>query len=164
MEPNKEYNIEKIAEITTSEDDFDSKADITELTYSLLKKEHTEEWARLWNISKITIDGDDEAMFALNYSLYHLNCIAPREMHGKSIAARGLSGQVYKGAVFWDTEMFMVDYFMHTDPEVAKTLIDYRISTLDGARQKAKEYGLEGAYYAWESQEGGFEGCSDYIL
>lgn len=164
MEPNKEYNIEKIAEITTSEDDFDSKADITELTYSLLKKEHTEEWARLWNISKITIDGDDEAMFALNYSLYHLNCIAPREMHGKSIAARGLSGQVYKGAVFWDTEMFMVDYFMHTDPEVAKTLIDYRISTLDGARQKAKEYGLEGAYYAWESQEGGFEGCSDYNI
>lgn len=41
-------------------------------------------------------------------------------MKGKSIPARGLSGQVYKGAVFWDTEMFMIDYYIHTAPEVAK--------------------------------------------
>ena len=38
----------------------------------------------------------------------------------------------------------------------------YRIETIGRARTKAKEYGLEGAYYAWESQEGGYEGCSDY--
>ena len=113
-------------------------------------------------MSYIKIDGDEEVERDINYSIYHLNCIAPRNMKDKSIAARGLSGQVYKGAVFWDTEMFMIDYFMHTEPEVAKTLIGYRISTLDGARKKAKEYGLDGAYYAWESQEGGFEGCSDY--
>ena len=103
-------------------------------------------------------------MYALNYSIYHLNCIAPREMKGKSIAARGLSGQVYKGAVFWDTEMFMIDYYINTDPQIAKTLLQYRIDTIDGARAKAKEYGLKGAYYAWESQEGGYEGCSDYNI
>ncbi|MDD6763778.1 MAG: glycoside hydrolase family 65 protein [Clostridiales bacterium] len=161
-EPQKEYSIEKIAEITTSEDDFEPKGDITEITYQELKAEHIAEWARIWDISKITIDGDDEAMYALNYSIYHLNCIAPREMKSKSIAARGLSGQVYKGAVFWDTEMFMIDYYIHTEPEIAKTLLQYRIDTLNGARKKAKEYGLKGAYYAWESQEGGYEGCSDY--
>ena len=161
-EPEKEYSIEKIAEITTSEDDFDPQGEITEITYTELKAEHTAEWARIWDISKITIDGDDEAMYALNYSIYHLNCIAPREMKGKSIAARGLSGQVYKGAVFWDTEMFMIDYYIHTEPQIAKTLLQYRIDTLDGARKKAKEYGLKGAYYAWESQDGGYEGCSDY--
>lgn len=161
-EPQKEYSIEKIAEITTSEDDFEPQGDITEITYEQLKAEHTAEWARIWDISKITIDGDDDAMYALNYSIYHLNCIAPREMKGKSIAARGLSGQVYKGAVFWDTEMFMIDYYIHTEPKIAKTLLQYRIDTLDGARKKAKEYGLKGAYYAWESQDGGYEGCSDY--
>ena len=101
-------------------------------------------------------------MHNLNYSIYHLNCIAPRNLSSMSIPARGLSGQVYKGAVFWDTEMFMIDYFLHTEPQIAKTLIKYRIDTLDGARIKAKEYGLDGAYYAWESQEGGFEACSDY--
>ena len=163
-EPNREYSIEKLAEITTSEDDFESKGNITEIEYSELKAEHIAAWAKIWDISKITIDGDDEAMYALNYSIYHLNCIAPREMHGKSIAARGLSGQVYKGAVFWDTEMFMIDYYIYTDPAVAKTLLQYRIDTLDGARKKAKEYGLKGAYYAWESQEGGYEGCSNYNI
>ncbi len=163
-EPHKEYSIEKIAEITTSEDDFEPIGDIRDITYQELKAEHTAAWAKIWDISKITIDGDDDAMYALNYSIYHLNCIAPREMKGKSIAARGLSGQVYKGAVFWDTEMFMIDYYIHTDPQIAKTLLQYRIDTIDGARAKAKEYGLNGAYYAWESQEGGYEGCSDYNI
>lgn len=163
-EPHKEYCIEKIAEITTSEDDFEPIGDIRDITYQELKAEHTAAWAKIWDISKITIDGDDNAMYALNYSIYHLNCIAPREMKGKSIAARGLSGQVYKGAVFWDTEMFMIDYYIHTEPETAKNLLQYRIATIDGARAKAKEYGLKGAYYAWESQEGGYEGCSDYNI
>ena len=59
-------------------------------------------------------------------------------MKGKFIAARGLSGQVYKGTVFWYTEMFMIDYYIHTDPEVAKMLLQYRIDTPDGARKKQR--------------------------
>ena len=81
-------------------------------------------------------------------------------MKNKSIAARGLSGQVYKGAVFWDTEMFMIDYYIHTEPQIVRTLIEYRIDTLQGAKNKAGEYGLDGAYYAWESQEGGYVKCT----
>ncbi len=158
----KEYTFEKIAEITTSVDDFGINGKIDELNYCELKAEHKAEWDKIWDVSEIHIDGDDEAEYALNYSIYHLNCIAPRNMKGKSIPARGLSGQVYKGAVFWDTEMFMIDYYIHTAPKAAKTLLQYRIDTLDGARTKAREYGLDGAYYAWESQEGGYEGCSDY--
>ena len=38
----------------------------------------------------------------------------------------------------------------------------YRIDTLAGAQKKAKEYGFDGAFYAWESQEGGFDACTDY--
>lgn len=162
VKADKEYTFEKIAEITTSADDFGTNGKIDELNYRELKAEHKAEWDKIWDISEIHIDGDIEAEYALNYSIYHLNCIAPRNMKGKSISARGLSGQVYKGAVFWDTEMFMIDYYIHTNPEVAKTLLQYRIDTLNGAKTKAKEYGLDGAYYAWESQEGGYEGCSDY--
>ena len=157
-----EYTFTKIASVSTSCDDFDNTKNISDFTYEKEKEKHILAWADIWDKSYVEIDGDSEAEFALNYSLYHLNCIAPRNMKNKSIAARGLSGQVYKGAVFWDTEMFMIDYYIHTEPQIAKTLIGYRIDTLDGARNKAKEYNLDGAYYAWESQEGGFEGCSDY--
>lgn len=159
-----EYTFEKVALITASCDQIPCEKTADKLSYEDEKSRHIAAWAKIWDISLVEIEGDDEAMLALNYSIYHLNCIAPRNMSGISIPARGLSGQVYKGAVFWDTEMFMIDYYIHTDPAVAKTLIEYRIDTICGARNKAKEYGLDGAYYAWESQEGGFEACSDYNI
>ncbi len=79
-----------------------------------------------------------------------------------SVPARGLSGQTYKGAVFWDSELFMLDYFLYCQPEIAKSMVRYRIETLPGALQKAAEYGLKGAFYAWESQENGYDACSDH--
>ncbi|GHV35900.1 putative glycosyl hydrolase YcjT [Clostridia bacterium] len=131
-------------------------------SYDALKAASLKRWEELWAVGAVEIDGDDEAERAVNYSLYHLNCIAPREGETLSIPARGLSGQTYKGAIFWDTEIFMLDYFLLTRPEVARSLVRYRIETLPGALEKAKQYGYEGAFYAWESQEGGFDACSDY--
>lgn len=163
-ENGKKYEFKKVCLISTSIDDNPCQEDITILSYDKLKNESINAWRKIWDISAIEIVGDDEAELALNYSIYHLNCIAPRNLKNKSIAARGLSGQVYKGAVFWDTEMFMIDYYVHTEPKIAKTLIDYRISTLGGAKIKAAEYGLDGAFYAWESQEGGFEGCTPFKM
>jgi len=130
--------------------------------YAKVLADHVAEWEKKWNISEVIIDGDAAAMEALNYSIYHLHCIAPRHADNLSIAARGLSGQTYKGAVFWDTEMFMLDFFLLTEPSVAKSLLKYRIDTLEGAKRKAKDYGYQGAFYAWESQEGGYDACSDY--
>ena len=157
-----EYSLEKTILVYASCDENVCEISADKLSYEELKADHTSAWAKIWDISAVEIEGDDEAMKALNYSIYHLNCIAPRKLSGISIPARGLSGQVYKGAVFWDTEMFMIDYYIHTEPAIAKTLIQYRVDTLCGAREKANQYGLDGAYYAWESQEGGFEACSDY--
>jgi len=159
---NEKYSFERVAAVHTSVDDIKYTDDVEGTSYEEQLHLHKAAWDSIWDISEIVIDGDERAMHAINYSIYHLNCIAPRGLKGKSIPARGLSGQVYKGAVFWDTEMFMMDYYIHTEPEVAKTLIEYRIDTLNGAKIKASEYGLDGAYYAWESQEGGYEACSDF--
>jgi len=117
-------------------------------------------WAELWKVSDVQIDGDPEAQLALRYSMYQLLIAAPAGSSVGSIPARGLSGQVYKGAIFWDTEMFMLPFFLHTQPDLAKNLLLYRCRTLDGARRKAKEYGFEGAFYAWESQDTGDDACT----
>jgi nigerose phosphorylase len=130
--------------------------------YAAALEEHKEKWDALWDRSDVEIEGDDYARRALRYSLYHLQIIAPRHAGNLSIPARGLSGQTYKGAVFWDTEMFIAPFFLYTDPEVAKGFIRYRIATLDGARRKAAEYGYRGAFYAWESQETGDDACSHF--
>jgi nigerose phosphorylase len=130
--------------------------------YEAVRDEHTRAWERLWTASDVVIEGDQAAQHALRYSLYHLLAIAPYHTDGTSIPARGLSGQVYKGAVFWDTELFMLPFFVHSQPAVARKLLAYRVAGLGGAREKAREYGYEGAFYAWESQEGGVDACTHF--
>ena len=130
--------------------------------YDKLLAEHEQIWQQLWRVSDVQIQGDEEAQHALRYSLYHLLVIAPYHTQATSIPARGLSGQVYKGAIFWDTEMFMFPFFVHTNPAIAKTLLEYRVTGLPGARDKARQYGYDGAFYAWESQEGGFDACTEF--
>lgn len=131
-----------------------------EAGYEQLLQAHREVWAERWLQSDCLIEGDAAAQFALRYSIYQLLIIAPGQSEKVSIPARGLSGQVYKGAVFWDTEMFMLPFFLHSDPKVARNLLMYRIHTLDGARRKATEYGFLGAFYAWESQDSGDDACT----
>jgi len=132
------------------------------LGYQSLHSAHMTAWGEFWKEADVEVEGDDEAQFALRYSLYHLLAVAPPPDKNLSIPARGLSGQVYKGAIFWDTEMFMVPFFLSALPEIAKNLLMYRYHTLDGARRKAREYGFEGAFYAWESQENGDDACTHF--
>jgi trehalose/maltose hydrolase-like predicted phosphorylase len=128
--------------------------------YDELYAESSKKWEDRWKASDVVITGDEEAQFALRYSIYHLLAIAPTHTDNISIPARGLSGQVYKGGIFWDTEMFMLPFFVYTNPSVARNLVKYRCNTLDGARRKAKEYGYKGAFYAWESQDTGDDACT----
>ncbi|WP_461198742.1 glycosyl hydrolase family 65 protein [Enterococcus sp. N249-2] len=123
---------------------------------------HQNKWDELWKSADVEVEGDPEAQRAIRYSIYHLLSLGPRHAQNLSIPARGLSGQTYKGAVFWDTEMFLFPFFLRTEPAVAKALLNYRVETLPGALKKAAMYGYEGAFYAWESQEGGYDATSDY--
>ena len=127
---------------------------------------HNAHWAKKWEYCDVKIDGDDEAQLALRYSIFQLLIVAPVKGSANSIPARALSGQVYKGAIFWDTEMFMFPFFLYTHPEKAVELMRYRIKTLDGARRKAKTEGAgyRGAFYAWESQESGDDACTYFNI
>jgi trehalose/maltose hydrolase-like predicted phosphorylase len=168
--PNIEYTIYKYVSVYNSNDGVDdivaaASHDVSQAAkfgYSTCFAAHAKRWKERWNISNIKIEGDEEADIALRYSIYHLQIIAPHHTDQTSIAARGLSGQTYKGAVFWDTEMFLLPFYLYTDPQTARNLIKYRMKTLEGARRKAHEYGFRGAFYAWESQETGDDACSNY--
>lgn len=168
--PNEEYTIYKYVAVYTGNDETPNiREDCAALAlkaasagYDKAHNEHASKWKSRWEDSDVIIVGDENDQLALRYSIYQLQIIAPVHSHGQSIPARGLSGQTYKGAIFWDTEMFMLPFFLHTAPEVAKSLVNYRIKALDGARKKAASYGHRGAFYAWESQEKGEDACSDF--
>ncbi|MDP4088774.1 MAG: glycosyl hydrolase family 65 protein [Bacillota bacterium] len=169
-DPMTEYTIYKYVSVYTGNDEacnivaecLRSAQKAAEEGYEKNYEAHVAKWKDRWDISDVLIEGNDDDQLALRYSIYQLQIIAPVHSDKLSIPARGLSGQTYKGAIFWDTEMFMLPFFLHTAPEAAMNLVNYRIRTLHGAREKAKYYGYKGAFYAWESQEDGQDGCSDF--
>ncbi len=169
-QPDMEYVFFKFVTIYTGNDYIDvSKKTYLKSCYNI-SPEHYDDilvrnkiiWEKIWKRSDVIIKGDKYIQFALRFSIYNLLIIAPVHSDSISIPARGLSGQVYKGAVFWDTEIFMLPFFILTDPATVKNILKYRYHGLSGARKKAKEYGYKGAFYAWESQDNGYEACTEF--
>jgi len=115
------------------------------------------EWQAKWAESDVAIDGDPDATRAVRFNIYHLLIAANGTDPRVNIGANSLSGERYRGHTFWDTEVFMLPFFIYTQPETARALLLYRYHTLDGARRNARDGGFRGARYAWESADTGAE-------
>jgi trehalose/maltose hydrolase-like predicted phosphorylase len=118
---------------------------------------HVDTWRRRWDAAGVRIVGDDLVQRALHFAVYHLIAAANSADERISIGARGLTGDAYRGHIFWDTEIYMLPFYVFTDPPTARSLLMYRYHTLDAARRKAKAHGYKGALYAWESADTGDE-------
>jgi alpha,alpha-trehalose phosphorylase len=71
------------------------------------------------------------------------------------MGAKGLSGEGYEGHYFWDTEMYVLPVFAYTEPNVARTLLDYRYGKLEQARSRARILGHDkGALFPWRTING----------
>ena len=114
-------------------------------------------WRAKWADSDVTIDGDPDTTRAVRFNIYQLLIAANESDPRVNIGANALSGERYRGHAFWDTEVFMLPFFIYTQPETARALLLYRYHTLDGARQNARDGGFRGARYAWESAGTGVE-------
>ncbi len=112
-----------------------------------------------WSDADIRIDGSksDEDQLALRYNIFQLMQAAPEHTELASIGARGLTGEMYEGSIFWDTEIFMLPFFTFTRPSAAKKLLRYRVNTLPQARKHAKSNLLDGAMYGWQVNLNGEE-------
>ncbi len=127
-----------------------------------LLRRHREAWQARWADANIALEGDQQADLALRFSVYHMIATAHPTNEAVSVGARGLSGMSYFNHVFWDTEIFVVPFFIYTHPETARTLLSYRYRNLDGARQKAHDMGFKGALFPWESADRGVETTPPY--
>ncbi|NJL65468.1 MAG: beta-phosphoglucomutase [Methylacidiphilales bacterium] len=125
--------------------------------YPILLKEHQQAWEQVWDKSDVAVEGDVRAALAIRYNLFQLLISAPANDDKVSIPAKTLSGFGYRGHVFWDTEIFILPFFIYTQPALARNLLTYRYHTIGGARRKATHYGYKGAMYSWESADTGDE-------
>ncbi|MHC0037088.1 glycoside hydrolase family 65 protein [Pseudoneobacillus sp. C159] len=132
------------------------------MEYDLLKNQHAKVWEQLWNNSDIKLTGIDQFQQSIRFSLYHLLRSNVRKDSRVSIDAKGHSGEAYFGRYFWDTEIFILPFFIYTNPDAAKNLVLYRYQTLKGAKLNAERYGYQGARFAWESGLTGEEQCPNW--
>lgn len=120
-------------------------------------QKHSTYFNKRWKNAEAKINGDLNAQISLNFALYQLISVGEFSGVSTSIPARGLSGEAYKGHVFWDTEMFLIPFYIFTNPLLARDLILYRYNTLAQAKENAKKENLKGASFAWESTDTGEE-------
>jgi len=131
--------------------------DALKTNFSTLLKDHTQAWEKLWKKADITIGGTANIQSNIRFNIYHMLVCMHSDAGLSSIGARTLSGEGYRGHIFWDAEIFLLPFYLFTFPKVAKNMLIYRYKRLDQARKIAKNNGYSGAQFAWESADTGEE-------
>lgn len=120
--------------------------------YERLFEESRKEWHNFWKTHDVQIDTDRVFdQLSLRFAVYHLHIMNNADDNRLGVGAKGLSGEEYKGHSFWDTEIFLMPYYLFEEPGAARKLLEYRYKILKGARQKAAKAGYKGAMYPWEA-------------
>lgn len=165
---NKTLTVEKIISVHTSRDKHpedesykfetirrQSHEELTleaEKGYDELFQESCRKWEKYWNHVNVEIESENPFdQLTIRFAQYHMYIMAPSHDARFGIGAKGLTGEGYKGHSFWDSEIFILPYFLYTNPSIARSLLEYRYHTLDEARKKAQDHGYKGAMYPWES-------------
>ena len=126
------------------------------LSYEKLLASQEAAWQKIWKSADIQIDGDAEAQQLVHKLMFDL-LQSTRPGMSESIAPESLSGDFYKGHIFWDAEIWMFPALLPQHPPYARTILDYRFKHLPEARAQAKKSGYQGADFPWESAASGNE-------
>lgn len=126
--------------------------------YADLQKKYLNDF---WEFADVKIEGDEKMQQGLRFNLFHLVQSVGKD-RWSNISAKGLSGEGYEGHYFWDTEIYIFPFFLFTNSDLAKNLLNYRYNILDFARKRARQMGHNiGALYPWRTIAG--DECSPFF-
>ena len=107
--------------------------------YDKLLEEQITAWAKIWEMSDITIDGDVKAQQGIRFNIFQLNQTYSGKDSRLNIGPKGFTGEKYGGSTYWDTEAYCIPFYMATkDQQVARNLLTYRYNQLDKAIENAE--------------------------
>lgn len=166
----REYRVDRWICVFTSRDTKDVREacerklrTLREQSMATALQVHEARWDCVWESAVLEIEGDREIQEALRFNQYHLLIAAPLTQDlDTSIPAKTLSGEWYKGHVFWDTEIYALPFFIYTQPAAARNMLMYRYRRLDAARENAVKLGYAGALWPWESAASGLDETPDW--
>ncbi len=106
-----------------------------------------------WLNADVVIEGQPAIQQATRWCLFQLaQATARSDQHG--IPAKGLTGSGYEGHYFWDTEIYLVPFLVHTNPRVARNVLRFRVGLLPKARERARVLSQQGALFPWRTING----------
>ncbi|MEZ4788274.1 MAG: glycoside hydrolase family 65 protein [Flavobacterium haoranii] len=115
-----------------------------EIGYNQLFENQKQAWAKIWEMSDITIDGDVKAQQGIRFNIFQLNQTYLGKDSRLNIGPKGFTGEKYGGSTYWDTEAYCIPFYMATkDQQVARNLLAYRYNQLDKAIENAEKLGFK---------------------
>lgn len=169
LEAGERYRFSVVSSVIASEHVSDPRNEAERLSiFAMLEgrdrlvARHEAAWVELWE-SDIIIEGNPQDQRDVRSALYHLYSFA-REGTAYSLSPMGLSGLGYNGHVFWDTELWMYPPLLLLQPDIARSLLDYRFARMEAARAKAFAHGFDGVMFPWESNDTGEESTPVWAL
>jgi trehalose/maltose hydrolase-like predicted phosphorylase len=120
--------------------------------FDKVRRENRSVWADLWQ-GRLLLHGADQRWQAIaDASFFYLHTSA----HPSSQFSTSMFGlaywpnyHYYRGHVMWDIECFALPVFLLTHPQIAKSMLGYRLGRLAAARNNAAMNGYLGLQFPW---------------
>jgi len=164
LQKNQSLVINRVMAIATSHETKDcldvvQKA-LDQGSFDSIYQSNVSHWQKFWQKSDVELETDDpdiQKLVRLNiFQLHQAASELSNPDFDASVGSRGLTGEGYRGHIFWD-ELFMVPYYAANEPLAAKAIIQYRIDRLQAAMDNAHLQLEHGAMYPWQSGSVGDE-------
>ena len=119
---------------------------------------HAGAWDELWRVCDLRVSGAERVQLLLRLHIAHVLQVCSHHTADldAGLPARGLNGEAYRGHVFWD-EVYVFPFLNFRLPDVTRSLLMYRYRRIGEARAAAREAGLRGAMFPWQSGSEGTE-------
>ncbi len=115
----------------------------TSIGFDKLLDKQISTWAKIWEMSDISIQGDVKAQQGIRFNIFHLNQTYLGTDSRLNIGPKGFTGEKYGGSTYWDTEAYCIPFYMATkDHLVARNLLQYRYNHLEKAIENAQKLGF----------------------
>ncbi len=121
--------------------------------FSALVESHKRVLEGFWERSDVSIGAETRVQQAMRWCLFQLVQASARA-DGIGIPAKGLTGDGYEGHYFWDSEVYVIPFLAYTNPVWARNALRFRYSSLEQARERARELSTCGALFPWRTING----------
>ncbi len=109
-------------------------------------KQNTQFWKQTWKNSGIEIKGDESVQAGLKNIIYRFICMRPSSeinlLNQVDASSKTMVSRYYN-----PDEVLRLPFYLNTDHDSAKAIIQHLISTLPLAKKRAQQLNKQGAYY-----------------